>query len=65
MKNRESLQEVSRLLKVSEDAVVKRVASVVKENGELEEKNRGYLRMALQNLTCNYSCVVGTCRFGS
>ena len=65
MKNRESLQEVSRLLKVSEDAVVKRVESVVKENGELEEKNRGYLRMALQNLTCNYSCVVGTCRFGS
>ena len=65
MKNRESLQEVSRLLKVSEDAVVKRVASVVKENGELEEKNRGYLRMALQNLTCSYSCVVGTCRFGS
>ena len=45
--------------------MVKRVESVVKENGELEEKNRGYLRMALQNLTCNYSCVVGTCRFGS
>lgn len=65
MKNRESLQEVSRLLKVNEDAVVKRVASVVKENGELEKKNRGYLRMALQNLNCSYSCVVGTCRFGS
>lgn len=59
LKNRESLQKVSQLLKVNEDAVVRRVESLVKENSELEEKNRGNMRMALQNLNCSYSCVVG------
>lgn len=60
MKNRQSLQRVSDVLHVNNDGLVKRVSGLVKENEELLEKNRSYLRNALQNLKCSYSCSIRT-----